>query len=148
MTTRPCYFIVDEHGTFWRLARRTFERIMLRHDDELHPEFKGKRVKYAELHVEYRGRRPIAVRRAFFRYLTFDETGRADQKQIAAYEQLLVEKFPLIEELEHPEVTARRAARADQKIERDFGWKPKHTLVDQLYEAVLNHQLVGGGRRH
>jgi hypothetical protein len=57
VVVRPCFSVVDDGGTFWRLKKRTFVRILLQHDDEVHPEFAGQRVKYAAINVGYDGRR-------------------------------------------------------------------------------------------
>jgi hypothetical protein len=146
VAVRPCFFVVEDGGTFWRLKKRTFERILLQHDDEVHPEFAGQRVKYATIYVDYDGRRPVFVRSASFGHIKFDKTGRLDAKEDERYQQLFIQKFPDLDELLKPHLTAARVARVDEQIEREFGWQPTPELRDQLYEAALHNRLVGGPR--
>jgi len=49
LSVRPCYFIVHDDGTFWRLAKKRFFRILQPRDGDTHPEFKAQRIKYAEI---------------------------------------------------------------------------------------------------
>jgi hypothetical protein len=144
VTVRACYFIVDDDGTFWRLKKQTFYRILQQREDEVHPEFRGRRIRYAEIRVDYDGRRPVAVQGATFRNLTFDASGRLDESEVQSYEQLFIQKMPNVEELDKPHLTDARAARIDDEIERQFGWQPTRSLRDQLYAAALRGTLVGG----
>lgn len=112
----------------------------------MHPEFKGQRVRYAEIYVDFDGRRPIAVQRAVFRHLAFDESGRLDEHEWQKYDQLFAQTWPRIEELEEPHITNARAERAHDEIDRQFGWQPTPALRDQLYDAALHNRLVGGYR--
>ena len=69
---------ICDDGTFARLAVASFYRIVRQDTRAIHPEFRGQRVKYAEIFVALDGRRPVAVRHAAFGYLAFDGEGRFD----------------------------------------------------------------------
>lgn len=144
MPVRPCYYLVPENNTFQRLRKETFYRIMLQHEDEVHPEFKGQRVKYAAIYVQYEGRRPLAVRRATFGLITFDENGRFDDAQWEKGAQLVVDAFALPNEVAKPHLTDARVAQVNAEYEREFGWEPSPTLRRQLYDAALHNKLHGG----
>ena len=148
MPLRPCYFIVHDDGSFYRINKRTFYRILEQRDDELHPEFAGQRVKYAEISVSLDGyKRPLAVHRTSFGVLAFDQGGKIDDEQIMKIQAAVVEAFPRIGEFEHPELTDARAARANEEVDREFGWEPSPFLVKQLCDAALTNKLVGGTRQ-
>lgn len=144
MAVRPCYFIVEEDGTFTRIAKRTFYRILQQHDDEVHPEYKGRRVKYAQIDVIYEGRRPVEVHRGYYGHVLFDQEGRFDTTEFDQAAQIIVREWD-IPKVDEPEVVHFDHSAADE-IERRFGWQPKTALREQLYEAALHNKLVGGYR--
>lgn len=140
---RPSYYLVLDDNTFRRLRKNTFYRIMLQHEDEVHPEFKGQRVKYAAIYIQYDGHRPIAVRRATFGVITFDENGRFDDTQWQRQAQLVVEGFPHSDEVNQPHLTDARVARANEEYGHEYGWEPTPSLRKQLYDAALHNKLTG-----
>jgi len=144
MAVRPCYYLVLDNNTFLRLRKETFYRIMLQHEDEVHPEFKGQRVRYAAIYIQYDGRRPLAVKRASFGYIPFDQNGRLDEHEWQKEQGLFVQYFPDLKNLEKPQVEEARIARVDQEMEREFAWEPAPTLRQQLYDAALHNKLSGG----
>lgn len=143
MAVRACYYIVDEDGTFYRLKKKTFYRIIEQKDDELHPEFAGRRIKYAEIFINYTGRRPIAVHHANFSYLPFDREGGFDSTETEEYTAALVRSWgapgaggPSRFREFDPETKAR--------FEGMFKWEPTDDLREQIYAAALSNKLVGG----
>jgi hypothetical protein len=144
MAVRPCYYLVLDNNTFLRLRKDTFYRIMLQHEDEAHPEFKGQRVRYAAIYIQYEGRRPLTVKRASFGYISFDENGRFDDAEWQKEQELFVQYFPDPENRDKPGVEEARIAHLDAQIERELGWEPSPTLRHQLYDAALHNKLSGG----
>src|SRR4051812_19712425 len=78
MPTAPRYYLIADDGKIHRLARTTFYDLIQQNIATPFPEFKGKRVKLATIHVRLDGRRPIAVTRASFTFMTFDPNGIFD----------------------------------------------------------------------
>lgn len=146
MAVRTFFYIVSDDGTFSRLPKKTFYRILRYGDEESSPAFKGQRIKYAEIHVEYDGHRPVAVRRAVYRHLKFDEHGRLDQAESDRFDELFVQLWPQLDELERRELTDARAAEIKAQIEREFGWQPAPALREQLFDAALRNRPRGGYR--
>jgi hypothetical protein len=146
VSVRACYFIVHDDGTFWRLAKKRFFRILQPRDGDTHPEFKAQRIKYAEINVDFDGRRPLAVQSAYFGHLKFDENGCLDEAEQERFEQLMIQTWPSPTGILQPRVAHLHTARARQQIEREFSWQPEPALRDQLYDAALHNRLVGGYR--
>lgn len=144
MRVRPRYYIVCDDGTFARLAVASFYRIVRQDAREIHPEFRGQRVKYAEIFVALDGRRPVAVRHAAFGYLAFDGEGRFDADEWQQFEQAMVQTWPSPALTEASNVSDIRVRLAERRLEEDFSWKPTAALRDQLYEAALRNKATGG----
>lgn len=141
---RPRYYIVCDDGTFARLAVASFYRIVREDAREIHPEFRGQRVKYAEIFVALDGRRPVAVRHAAFGYLSFDGEGRFDAAEWENYAQVMIQAWPSPVLPESSNVPDIRVRLAERRLEEDFSWKPTAVLRDQLYDAALHNKATGG----
>jgi len=144
MRVRPRYYIVGDDGTFARLAVASFYRIVRQDLDEVHPEFRGQRVRYAEIFVAFDGRRPVAVRHAAFGFLSFDGEGRFDAREWEKFDELMVHAWPapVLSEVAHvPDIRVRIAER---RIEEEHSWTPTAALRDQLYDAALRNKATGG----
>lgn len=144
MAVRPCYYLVFDDNTFQRIRKDSFYRIMLQHENEVHPEFRGQCVRYAEISIQYEGRRPITVKRASFSYILFDQNGRLDDRQWQRQAQYTVEHFPQPGEAANPHLAEARIAELHEQYDREFSWKPTPSLREQLYHAALHNKLSGG----
>lgn len=144
MRVRPRYYIVGDDGTFSRLAVASFYRIVREDAREIHPEFRGQRVKYAEIFVALDGRRPVAVRHAAFGYLSFDGEGRFDAGEWEKYAQVMIQAWPSPVLAETSNVSDIRVRLAERCLDEDFSWKPTAALRDQLYDAALRNKATGG----
>lgn len=142
MRVRPRYFIVGDDGTFARLAIASFYRIVRQDPGEVHPEFRGQRVKYAEIFVAVDGRRPVSVRQAAFGYLTFDAEGRFDAAEWEKFADLMVQAWPSPVPSDHDAVSEMRVRVAERRLEEDNNWTPTAALRDQLYAAALQDKVI------
>lgn len=144
MRVRPRYYIVGDDGTFARLTVASFYRIVRKDPHELHPEFRGQRVKYAEIFVAVDGRRPVAVRHAAFGYLSFDDEGRFDAAEWEKFGELMIQAWPSPVPSDHDNVPDMRVRLAERKLEEEHKWTPTAALRDQLYDAALHNRATGG----
>jgi len=61
-----------------RLALKTYERLMKRDPDISFPQYSGKRVRYAEVAIEFENRKPVEILRMEYFIMHFDSKGRID----------------------------------------------------------------------
>jgi hypothetical protein len=141
---RPRYYIVGDDGTFSRLAVASFYRIVRQDPHEVHPEFRSRRVKYAEIFVALDGRRPVAIRHAAFGYLSFDAEGRFDAAEWERYAGLMVQAWPSPIPSDASSVSDMRGRIAERQLEEEHHWTPTAALRDQLFDAALHNRATGG----
>ena len=69
-------FIVNDDNSLERLALKKYERFMQRDPDISFPQYAGKRVRYAEVAVEFENRKPVEILRMEYFIMQFDSKGR------------------------------------------------------------------------
>lgn len=144
MRVRPRYYIIGDDGTFARLAVASFYRIVRQDPHEVHHEFRGRRVRYAEIFVTLDGRRPVAIRHAAFGYLSFDAEGRFDAAEWENFAVLMIQAWPSPVPSDSSNVADMRTRIAERQLEEDHHWTPTAALRDQLYDAALHNRATGG----
>jgi hypothetical protein len=72
------FYIITDDGTIRRLAFLKFYGIVYERARVPFADLAGKRVRYAQLTVRFKQRKAVAVCRAYFGYLTFDNDGIFD----------------------------------------------------------------------
>jgi hypothetical protein len=143
VSVRPCYFIVYADGTFWRITKKKFYRILQPREGDTNPEFKSQRIKYAAINVDYDGRRPLSVHSADFGVITFDENGCLDETEQLRYEQLMMDTRPSATGLQ-PRAAKRLGLRAQQQIDREFGIAAVAGTARPTLRSCAHNKLVGG----
>lgn len=138
MPCRGIYFIVSDDGTFSRIAKKTFFRILEQHKDEVHLEFKKQRVKWAQIDVELEDNRPVSVVRESYGFLDFDEDGRFDSAAYDKYNDMLVGHW------DHTKPDIEFTEEEQLWIDTEFTWKPSPALRVQLHRAALQNKRFGG----
>lgn len=144
MKVRSSYYVVESDGTFWRLPKKTFARIVEPRHNEAHLEFAGQRVRYAQIDVAYEGNAPIAVARATFHSLKFDATGHLDDEDIFKQQELMLKRLAEPDDYSHPGRREARAAQVDDELELRFHWTPTDELRQRLLAAALGNKRSGG----
>jgi hypothetical protein len=71
-------FIVNDDNAVKRLALTRYERLMQRDPHISLPQYAGKRVRYAEVAVEFENRKPVEILRMEYFIMHFDSKGRID----------------------------------------------------------------------
>jgi hypothetical protein len=71
-------FIVNDDNSLERLALKKYERLMQHDPDLFLPQYAGKRVRYAEVAVEFENRKPVEILRMEYFIMHFDSKGRID----------------------------------------------------------------------
>ena len=144
MKVRSCYYVVESDGTFWRMPKKTFARIIEPRHNEQHVEFAGQRVRYAQIDVAYEGNDPIAVARATFHSMKFDDTGHLDEEDVFKQQEVMLKRLGQTDDYYHPGRREARAAQADEEFDLRFGWTPTEELRQRLFAAALANKRSGG----
>lgn len=137
MRTSPRYYLIAEDDQIVRLARPTFYDILLQKKATPFPQFRGHRVKLATLHVALDGRRPVAVARADFNYITFDDDGLFDSTEWDKSWERTISTWTLPTLGPDNRVIDARAQFADRAAEAQETWVPSDELRQRLVAAAI-----------
>jgi hypothetical protein len=137
MSTAPRYYLIADDDTIRRLARATFYDILMQKKPTPFPELRGQRVKLATMYVALDGRRAVAVARAQFNFITFDDNGLFDSTEWdeASERTISTWSIPKIDDEPTPVIDA-RARFADRRNEIEQTWVPSDELRGRLVAAA------------
>jgi hypothetical protein len=141
---RSCYYIVESDGTFWRMPKKTFARIIEPRHAEPHPEFAGQRVRYAQIDVAYDGNDAIRVARATFHTFKFDDAGQLDEEDVFKQQELALQQLSTSDDHQHPARAEGRREKANDEFDLRFAWTPTDELRHRLFDAALANKRSGG----
>ena len=142
MPTAPRYYLIADDGKIHRLARTTFYDLIQQKIATPFPEFKGKRVKLATVHVRLDGRRPIAITRASFTFMTFDPDGIFDSTEWDAAFDAIIDTWTM-PTFEKPSTYIDARARfTERRYEHEQTWKPTDELRRQLFAKATGKRLT------
>jgi hypothetical protein len=137
MRTSPRYYLIAEDDEILRLAQPTFYDILLQKKPTPFPQFRGHRVKLATLHVALDGRRPVAVARAAFNYITFDDHGLFDSTEWDKSFERVIETWDLPKLSADNTVIDARAQFVDRRAEAEETWIPSDELRERLIASAI-----------
>lgn len=137
MHTAPRYYLIADDDTIYRLARATFYDILLQKKPTPFPELRGQRVKLATIYVALDGRRAVAVARALFNFITFDDEGLFDSTEWDEASERTIEAWTIPKINEPSPVIDARARFADRRNEIEQTWIPSDELRDQLFATAV-----------
>jgi hypothetical protein len=89
-------FFVEDSGSLKRIPLTRYERLLHHDPKERLPQYAGKRVKYVEVAVQYRQRKPVEILRVLYLILTFDSEGMVDGAELEKQMRLGLEMMPPI----------------------------------------------------
>ena len=87
-------FLFDDSDTIERLPLTRYERLLRRHPEEYLPQYAGQRVRFAEVAVELKERKPVQILRVVYGILPFDSEGRIDAAEQEKEMRLFAEMMP------------------------------------------------------
>ena len=88
-------FLVNDDDSIRTLPVARYERL---HKGERFPEYTGKRVRCAQVGVEFYRRKPLGIVWTNFHILQFDSDGRIDFAEMEKQNRLATEAHPLLPE--------------------------------------------------
>jgi hypothetical protein len=136
MRTAPRYYLIADDDTIHRLARATFYDILMQKKPTPFPELRGQRVKLATMYVALDGRRAVAVARAQFNFITFDDNGLFNSTEWDESFDRTISTWTLPTIDQPTPVIDARARFADRRDEIEQTWVPSDELRGRLVAAA------------
>jgi hypothetical protein len=134
-------FLVNDDDSLQRLPLVRYERLWRRDPEERLPQYAGKRTRYAEVLVEFDERKPVAIWRIQYFFLTFDSQGRLDPAEQERESKLAIEGLPNYSTEEQPSGLIDARHRFARKRYKDaYRWTPKREIEEAIVDAIF-----GGG---
>lgn len=134
------FYIITDDGTIRRLPFLAFYGVVYERARVPYDDLVGKRVRYAQLTVRFKQRKAVAVCRAYFGYLTFDNVGIFDLSEwndlpeqtagTLTMPTLLDTSLPL-------DPIWRYAAR---RVAQAYEWEPTQELRRKLFARVAGRR--------
>lgn len=132
-------YLVNDDDSISRYPMNRFERLTRRNPEECLPEYAGKRVRYAEVAVQFHQREPTDILAIHYLFLTLDSEGRVDQAEEEKERRLVAEmmSFPGVRQRSGRVVDAQPLF-AKRRFDQQYKWKPAHGLEAAIVEAVFS----------
>ncbi|MEO8381774.1 MAG: hypothetical protein ABI779_19085 [Acidobacteriota bacterium] len=140
MRTVPRYYLVGDDGEILRLAQKTFFRILEQRITTPFPQLKGHRVKLATLQVQLDGKRPVAVMKATYNFITFDDNGILDSTEWDQSFEQTIATWAIPSIPKQPTVIDARARFTDRRHHHELTWDPTDELRDALFAKATGHR--------
>ena len=130
-------FIVNDDNSLERLALKKYERLMQRDPDISFPQYAGKRVRYAEVAVEFENRKPVEILRMEYFIMQFDAKGQIDGTVQDDIMSLGVNLTPPIYFKNDPVVIDAQHRFAKKRFDHQFRWKPTPEIEMAILKAIF-----------
>ncbi len=128
-------FLVNDDDSIRALPVTRYERL---HEGERLPEYAGRRVRCAQVGVEFYMRKPLGIVWTNFHILHFDSDGRIDAAEMERQNRLSMEAhFVLPEEERSGQVINARHQFLKRRYDHRYRWRPNEEILNSIVEAVL-----------
>jgi len=126
-------YFIDEDDKITRIPLTRFERIRDRDPKESLSEYKNSRIRYAEIILELKNRKPISIARIVYAYLQFDSEGKVDKEFLNMEGQAAISMMPSIPLPGNPENVVQANDRfAKKRFKDEFTWTPSFQLEQEI----------------
>ena len=124
-------FFIDDEEKLTKFSISRFEKICELESEELFPEYKNSRIRYAMAVVELQNRKPVSIARIDCGYLVFDAEGKVDQD----FE--LAKQTKLMEAAAHIFSASADHKPAKNQDEDEFTWELTSGIAQKLSDAII-----------
>ncbi len=136
MGTSLRIFLVNEDDSVRSLSKACYERLLRRESEEALPEYATKRVRCAVVVLDMLQRKPLAISRVVYPFLSFDSDGRLDAAERERETRMALEVVPSLYTRGEPQrVIDARHHFAKRRFDREFRWTP----TPEIEAAILDH---------
>jgi hypothetical protein len=140
------FYIITDDGAIRRVARLAFEGIITQHTPAPVPGLAGKRVRYAKLVVQLEQRKAVAVRSAYFGYLTFDNDGMFDPSEWDEACEATTDAWGSPTTRQRSSSNDAIARIANLRSAREYDWQPTDELRRMLFAKVTRNRRPSAPR--
>lgn len=131
-------FLVDEDDNIKKIPLSRFEKIRNRDPGEALEEYKNSRIRYAEVVVELKNRKPASIARIVYGYLKFDTNGLTDEEYLNKEMQAALCMLPTLSFDNDSEKVINSANQfAQKRFKNEFTWTPSQPLKNAIIEKVF-----------
>ena len=134
-------FIVNDDNSLERLSLKKYERLMARTPDISFPQYAGKRVRYAEVAIEFENRKPVEILRMEYFIMHFDSKGRIDGTVEDDIKSIGVNLVPPIYFEKDPVVIDAQHHFAKKRFDHQFRWKPTPEIEMIILQAIFKTKI-------
>ena len=135
-------FIVNDDDSLERLSLKKYERLMQRAPDISFPQYVGKRVRYAEVTIEFENRKPVEILRMEYFIMHFDSKGRIDGTVRDDIMSLGVNLTPPIYFKNDPVVIDAQHHFDKKRFDHQFRWKPTSEIEMAILKAIFKNKAM------
>ncbi len=130
--------LVDDDDSIKRLPLTRYERLFRRDPNEQLLQYAGKRVRFAEVAVELKERKPVRIIRAVYGILPFDSEGRIDTAEYEKEMRLSAEMMPpILADRLSPKIVDAKHKFAKKRFNDQFRWEPTPQIEKSIVEAIF-----------
>jgi hypothetical protein len=131
-------FLFNDNDTIERLPLTRYERLLRSHPKECLPQYAGKCVRFAEVAVELKERKPVQILRVVYGILPFDSEGRIDAVEQEKEMRLCAEMTPpIFKDRPSPKIVDAKHQFAKKRFDDQFRWEPTPEIEKAIVEAIF-----------
>ena len=130
-------FVVNDDNSLLPLSLKKYEGLLQRDPEICFPLYADKRVRYAEVTIEFENRRPIDVLRMEYFIMHFDSKGRLKDTAKNNKKLLGVNLVPAISLKNDPVVIDAQHLFAKKRFDHQFRWRPTPEIKTAILKAVF-----------
>ena len=131
-------FFIDENDSITKIPISRFERMRDRDPDEALPQYKDSKIRYAEVTISMKNRKPSVIRQMTCGYLKFDDKGLVDRAFLDAEIQTAMSmiSIPLSRD-DADNVIQAKGRFAKKRFQQEFRWTPSLDLEAAIIQKVF-----------
>ena len=130
-------FLVDDDDSIKRFPLTRFEKLIWRDPDVNLLQYAGKRVRYAEVAIEFENRKPVEILRMEYFIMHFDSKGRIEGTVEDDTRSIGVNLIPPIYFEKDPVVIDAQHHFAKKRFDHQFKWKPAPETEMAILKAIF-----------
>jgi hypothetical protein len=130
-------FIVNDDDSLQRLSLKKYEGLMTRDPDISFPHYAGRRVRYAEVAIEFENRQPVDVLHMEYFIMHFDSKGRIEGTALDDEKRLGVNLIPSIRFEKDSVLIDAQHLFAKKRFDHQFRWQPTPEIKTAILMAIF-----------
>jgi hypothetical protein len=134
-------FIVNDDNSLKRLPLKKYEGLMKRDPEISFPQYADKRVRYAEVAIEFENRKPVEILRMEYFIMHFDSKGRIEGTVEDDIRSIGVNLIPPIYFEKDPVVIDAQHHFAKKRFDHQFRWKPTPETEMAILQTIFKTKI-------